>query len=215
MSRDERQLMIPGPVGQLEISVNHHPDCKRCAIICHPHPQGGGTMSNKVVTTLAKGYQLSDFTTVRFNYRGVGKSEGDYADGLGETEDLVAVTNWVKEHFKHLNLHYAGFSFGTFVVLNALQKLPNPQSIQSVILIAPPVERMDYHVAYMPKPCLLVQCDDDEIVSAETTYDWIESLYEADRPDVIRFQGAGHFFHGRLVELRKAQIQWLSEHVTT
>ena len=144
MSREERVHLIPGPSGQLEISVNHHPNSRHCAIVCHPHPQHGGTMTNKVVTTLAKGYQLRDFTTIRFNYRGVGQSEGEYAEGLGETDDLLTVIKWARDHFPRLSLHLAGFSFGTFVTLNAIQQMAEANSIQSVILVAPPIARFKY-----------------------------------------------------------------------
>lgn len=215
MSRDERVHLIAGPTGQIEISVNHHPDDRYCAIVCHPHPQHGGTMNNKVVTTLAKGYQLTHFTTIRFNYRGVGQSAGEYAEGLGETDDLLAVIAWAKQHFQQLPLHLAGFSFGTFVTLNAIQQLPEPSVVKSVILVAPPIARFKYDIKTYPKPWLVFQCDDDEVVSAQDVYEWIDAMIEDHKPELVRFQQAGHFFHGRLVELRSQQVEWLQKHVTT
>ena len=197
---------IQGPAGQLELSINQQNDGALYAVICHPHPQQGGTMHNKVVTTLARAYQKQGMNTICFNYRGVGKSEGIYGKGYGESDDLQAVLAWLLREKKEITLHLAGFSFGTFVVLHTLQSLTTP--VESVVLVAPPVHNFECEFQKYPTPCLIVQSEDDEVVPAEKVYEWIDAI-DLFQPTVKSFSKAGHFFHGYLVELRTLIITWL------
>src|SRR5579883_2897349 len=115
----EMTFTIPASHGVLEILTSpaqeNIPEKNITAIICHPHPLHGGTMTNKVVTTLAKTFRDLGMRTVRFNFRGVGKSEGAFAEGIGETDDLLAVVKWAQTTCSNDKLWLAGFSFGAFV----------------------------------------------------------------------------------------------------
>src|SRR5690348_488965 len=111
----EATLILPGPVGDLDVIATNHEQANNTtpiAIVCHPHPLHGGTMNNKVVTTLARTFKDLGLRSVRFNFRGVGKSGGIYDHGVGECKDLIAVIDWVKKIFPQAPIWLAGFSFG-------------------------------------------------------------------------------------------------------
>src|SRR3989344_2015888 len=131
-------LMLPGPVGPLE-AVTACPETERkptaTAVICHPHPQHGGTMHNKVVTTLARAFEMAGARSVRFNFRGVGRSEGVFGDSVGETEDAIAVLEWVRERRPDDELWLAGFSFGAAIALRAATRFP----VARLVTVAPAV----------------------------------------------------------------------------
>lgn len=198
----QQAFLLTGPVGELEVITNQ-PDQPRnaVAIICHPHPLHSGTMNNKVVTTLARTFQDLNFKTVRFNFRGVGKSVGTYAEGIGETEDLLAIVHWVKSVCPDDDIWLAGFSFGAAVVARAATLIP----IAGLVTVAPPVPR--FHLKELPAitcPWIVVQGEEDEIVVPADVYTWIENLNP--KPILIRMPDVGHFFHGQLLELRQ-QLQ--------
>lgn len=176
------------------------------AVICHPHPQKGGTMHNKVVTTLHKAFHASNMHTIRFSYRGVGKSEGNYDHGQGEVADLVTVLAWVTQNCAALPLYLAGFSFGAYISYCLAARAD--QKIRQLISIAPPVQYPLFHSLPQPSyPWLVVQGDADEIVDANAVYAWLEKLGNPAR--VVRFPNTGHFFHGKLVELKTQLIKQL------
>ena len=194
-------LLLPGPAGAIEIACGvPEADARNgVAIICHPHPLQGGTMFNKVVTTLDRGLVELGLATVRFNFRGVGKSEGEHDEGRGESEDLAAVAAWVQREKPGAVLWLAGFSFGSYVVLRTASRLAPAQ----VILIAPPVGRWDFSDIEWPTcPVLIVQGEDDDIVDAQAVYAWAET--QTPPPTLVRMPETGHFFHRRLIDLRGA-----------
>ena len=194
-------LLLPGPAGAIEIACGVPESDARngVAIVCHPHPLQGGTMFNKVVTTLDKGLVELGLSTVRFNFRGVGRSEGEYDEGRGESDDLVAIAEWVRHEKPDAALWLAGFSFGSYVVLRALSRLSPAQ----VILIAPPVGRWDFSVVTWPAcPVLIVQGDADDVVDAAAVSDW--AAQQTPPPTLVRMADTGHFFHRRLIDLRGA-----------
>jgi len=194
----EPTQLISGPAGKLELIVAEPIGEARGAwgIVCHPHPLMGGTMHNKVVTTLTKTFQHLGLHTVRFNFRGVGKSEGDFDQAQGEIEDLLAVIKWVESE-KQQAIWLAGFSFGAYITAKVMTEIPVTKSI----LVAPPVENfpMQDLPAFL-SPWVLVQGDKDEIVPAEKVFFWAEN--REPQPTVLRFPEATHFFHGQLNELR-------------
>ncbi len=195
---DIRKLRLDGPAGSLEALVEGPPAAPRAVgVICHPHPLHGGTMHNKVVHTLARALLGLDGVTVRFNFRGVGRSEGAFADGLGELEDALAVCRWAREQFPDLPLALAGFSFGAAVALAAATR----EKPCALVTVAPPVGRLlDQEIAVPAVPWLIVQGDADELVDCEEVLRWVNTLEPG--PEVAVLSGVDHFFHGRLLELR-------------
>jgi len=194
------KLSLPGPAGVLEAATNvAEPAVARAgvAVICHPHPLQGGTMHNKVVTTLERTLRELGLATVVFNFRGTGASQGTFDDGIGETDDLLAVARWAQHVRPRDALWLAGFSFGSYVAARAAPQLP----VRQMISIAPPVGRWDFsHLASPLCPWLVVQGEADEIVDANAVYTWVAAQPEP--PALVRMPETGHFFHGRLLDLR-------------
>lgn len=195
-------ITLDGPTGALEAAIDlPEPAMARSgiAIACHPHPLQGGTMHNKVVTTVSKALVESGLAVVRFNFRGVGASAGVFDEGNGETEDLAAVAAWVRRTRPDDTLWLAGFSFGSFVALRMAKALDAAQLIQ----IAPPVGRWNFNDIALPNcPWLIVQGEADEIVDPAAVFAWIASLPQP--PQLVRMPDTGHFFHHRLIDLRGA-----------
>ena len=198
---DQATLTLAGPAGPLEVAVDRA-DSPRpvVAIVCHPLPTEGGTMHNKVVTMAARALRECGVDTVRFNFRGVGASAGSFDDGNGESDDLRAVAAWVREQRPEAALWLAGFSFGAYVSLRMAAEL-QPSGLVS---IAPPVGRSWDFASIVPPTCpwLVVQGEDDEIVDPQAVYEWAASMPRP--PDVVRMEGASHFFHRKLIDLRGA-----------
>lgn len=173
------------------------------AVICHPHPLQGGTMTNKVVHTLARACNEVGAPTVRFNYRGVGNSEGSYDEGVGETDDALAVIDWARSRWPGIPLWLAGFSFGGGVALRASVRTRTAR----LITVAPAAARATVPENLPDCPWLLIQGDADEVLPAAMVLAWARSLKVS--PEIHVLEGAGHFFHGRLIELREAVYDWL------
>ena len=194
-------VMIPGPAGDLEAVLS----CPAVAneqvtIICHPHPLHGGTLQNKVVHTIAKALHESGMHTVRFNFRGVGASEGKYDDAVGEVDDLLAVVDWVASRIPAAQIRLAGFSFGAYIALCAEGR----REVTQLVTIAPPVNLFDFTTIEQPRcPWVLIQGEQDEIVPAQQVLQWAR---EFEHVNVVPVQDAGHFFHGRLNDLREIII---------
>ena len=196
--------MIQGPLGQLEIAVNHIQDGAPYVLVCHPHPLYGGTMDNKVVTMTAKAYEDMGCNVLRFNYRGVGASEGEYGDIQGEVEDAMAVVHWLIENKSVTTFYFAGFSFGAFI---AAKVAANTQSLQGkevkhLLLIAPSVLNSPFEqVTPLGVDTSVIMGDADEVVAFDAVQDWADNLYPP--LELIVMEQAGHFFHGRLTELKQ------------
>jgi uncharacterized protein len=197
---ENTEFSLTGPAGRLECLADFpqdEPAVPATAILCHPHPRHGGTMRNKVVTIMERALRELGLATVRFNYRGVGESEGEFGDGQGETEDLLAVVDWVRRTRPDTDLWLGGFSFGAYITVKAAQDLP----VRQLISIAPPVERYGFDQFIPPNcPWLVVQGDEDDVVSPEAVMAWVEGLDQ--KPDLVVMEGTGHFFHRRLMDLR-------------
>lgn len=191
--------LIKGPVGQLELVQGKPIGEERNAIgiVCHPHPLFGGTMDNKVVTTLTKTFQCLGLHTVRFNFRGVGRSEGRFDNGKGELEDLLAVVDWMQQQHPGREIWLAGFSFGAYVAAKAATQL----TIQKLVTVAPAVQHFPMN-DLPPITCqwILVQGEQDDVVPPQEVFAWAKDRMP--KPIILRFPEAGHFFHGQLVELR-------------
>lgn len=211
LGRNESQHHIPGPAGRLEAVVTEvESDSPECfAVIGHPHPLMGGTMQNKVVHTVARALRDLGIPSIRFNFRGTGKSEGSYDEGRGETDDFLAAVAWGREQWPEAKLICAGFSFGSYVAANAARQLQEQgEAVDRLILIAPPVERMAFaEMAPFPMPTLVIQGEEDDVVAPETVYEWID--HRQPTVHLERVAGTGHFFHGCLPELKGLIQQYL------
>ena len=207
-------IILKGPAGNIEaattepkVTENQSNQKNITAIICHPHPLHGGTMNNKVVTSIARACNDLNFRTVRFNYRGVGNSEGEYADMIGETEDCLAVVRWVQQVRPDDRIVLAGFSFGSFIAANTTNKLDNDAVIY-LLNIAPAVTHADFDsLTNINCPWLVIQGEADEVISSEEVFAWAEQK----QVELIRMPNTSHFFHGKLIELRELIIQKLAK----
>ena len=193
LSQRTKKINIIGPCGDLEALLSIPEKILGVAVVCHPHPQHGGTMHNKVVTTLTKSLDILNYITIRFNYRGVGKSVGSYANGIGEVEDLLAVYSWIQNNYPNLACILAGFSFGSYICLHASLTI-NPKA---VITVAPAIFRQDYRSCEnYSGTWWLIQGGNDELTEADKVYSWAEDL--ACKNNIIKIDKASHFFHGCL-----------------
>ena len=202
-------LQLQGPVGTLEAKLEFPEDGVAprdiCAIVCHPLPTDGGTMDNKVVTTTARALRELGITTLRFNTRGTGNSDGTFDHGVGESDDLRAVATWLRAEHPTAQLWLAGFSFGSYVALKNAVEL----RADAVISIAPPVSGRgwDFSQIELPRvPWLVVMGEADEIVEPKAVFDWVDALPTP--PTLVRMPETSHFFHRKLIDLRQAIQQW-------
>jgi alpha/beta superfamily hydrolase len=199
---------IPGPAGTLEAIVDTPPgtDGTRAAVICHPHPMYGGTLTNKVVHMLARSCNELGVPSVRFNFRGVGASTGRFDEGEGETEDALAALDWVATRWPGASLWLGGFSFGGAIAIRAAAA----RDVRRLVTVAPAIQRVPIGSSALPRcPWLIVQGDNDELVDAGEIERWAGAL--AVRPQLALLRGVDHFFHGRLNELRSVVLDWLRQ----
>lgn len=196
---------VPGPAGEIECAIDapSHGQSIGTAVVCHPHPQFGGTMDNKVVQTLARALVQVGWRSVRFNFRGIGASQGAWDEGRGEIDDALAVIEATRDPARPLLL--AGFSFGGFVAASAASKLPDGAKPQRLVLVGPSTQKQQ--VPPVPADTLVIHGEADDVVPLAATLDWA-------RPQslpVIVFPGVGHFFHGQLGLLKSVVVQHLQQ----
>jgi alpha/beta superfamily hydrolase len=201
-------MSIPGPVGNLEAIVETPAtgELLGVVVVCHPHPQYGGTMHNKVAHTLARSFVRLGYAALRFNFRGTQGSEGEYDDGVGELDDALAALRWMRGEFPDGPIWLAGFSFGAAIALRAAIEVP----LDGLITVAPAVSRFANGLTSQPQcPWLIVQGDQDELVDIEETISWFNELSPG--PELAVVPEAEHFFHGRLVDLREIVTDFLQK----
>jgi alpha/beta superfamily hydrolase len=198
-SQTVRQVLA-GPSGDLELALDAPAgEPVGVAVICHPHPQHGGTMDNKVVQTLARAFLQLGHRTVRFNYRGVGASQGAWGEGVGEIDDALAVIE--RHRAPDMPFVLAGFSFGAYVASVAASRLPDDAKPQRMVLVGPSTRKQQ--VPPVPADTVVIHGEADDVVPLAATLDWA-------RPQslpVIVLPGVGHFFHGQLALLRTLVVQ--------
>lgn len=189
---------------ETQLSTPANDDGKAIAIVCHPHPLYGGSMTNKVVTTIAKALLSLNMPVIRFNFRGVGDSPGEYDHGIGETDDLATMVDWARKQYPKCKLWLAGFSFGSFVSAHYAHQHP----VDQLISIAPPVNHFDFSpFADIHCPWLIVQGDRDEVVPLKAVLAWTKGLPPS--AQLCRLPEATHFFHGQLIALKDLLIHSL------
>lgn len=185
---------ILGSVGNLEIALHlPHGEPRAIAIIAHPLPPQGGTMEHKIVSTLAKTFSELGCVALRFNFRGVGASEGVYDHGEGEVDDAIAVANYARTTFGNLPLVLSGFSFGGYVQARAAQQL-QPQHL---VLIAPAVVR--FAMPPVPDNTLVIHGESDDVIPLAAALQWARPQHLP----VVVLPDTGHFFHGRLHKIQE------------
>jgi alpha/beta superfamily hydrolase len=192
-------LFIDTPNGAIEAVVEDPGQAgPHYAVICHPHPLYGGTMDNKVVTSVARALQECSVPTLRFNFRGVGRSAGTYDQAIGETADAAAVAAWGSVRWPGRSVIVAGFSFGGYVALRLAAQI----AVDRLIAVAPAILRFDANATAPHCPFTIIQGDADDVVDPRALIAWASSLSPPPRLRVL--PGVGHFFHGRLHDLRDA-----------
>lgn len=202
------RLRITGPAGALEALLEAPAELAVTgrAVVCHPHPLHGGTLENKVVHMLARSFVAQGFSTLRFNFRGVGDSEGTFDEGNGELADVLAAVSWMRESGPQLPLWLAGFSFGAAMAVRAAVAC-EPAGLISV---APAISRFASNFSSQPKcPWLILQGDQDELVDIEETIAWVNTLDPG--PELEIFPQTEHFFHGKLIPLRDSVESFIQE----
>lgn len=192
-ARGVERFEITGPVGAIEIVLDIPAAAPQgVALVCHPHPLQGGTLDNKVVQTLARAFARLGYAAARFNFRGVGRSAGTFDEGIGETEDALAVLAHVGTRFGDaLPVALAGFSFGSFVQTRVAERV----HAEGLVLVGPAVNR--FPLQRVQAGTVVVHGEEDDVVPLADVFGWA-------RPQqlpVVVFPGCGHFFHGRLPQL--------------
>lgn len=202
MLNRETPVFIPGPCGQLEALSLEVPDARGVALICHPSPVQGGTMLNKVVSTVQRTARDAGYHTLRFNYRGVGASAGSHDMASGEVDDAEAVVAWLRAQYPGLSLTLLGFSFGGFVAAALAGRLEDQgQAVAQLFMLAPAVQRLT--VDNPPPqhcPLTLIQPEVDEVIDPQQVYAWSAGLGRAH--ELLKVAECGHFFHGKLTDLK-------------
>ena len=205
MNIHTKKLEVVGPVGRLQVQRDQpEGESRGAAFICHPHPLFGGTMDNKVVQTLARAFVLCGWTALRFNFRGVGTSEGVHDEGRGEAQDLLALVEALAPTGP---LALAGFSFGSFVTAQALQSLWTAREVQRIVLVGTAASR--FQVPPLPPEShdrtLVVHGEADDTVPLASVLDWARPQFLP----VTVIPGVEHFFHGQLPLLKNLVVRHL------
>ncbi len=211
MSKHER-ILVDGPAGKIEVFVEDHDNPQGIALIAHPHPLFGGTADNKVVTTLARAFREQGCITLRPNFRGVGKSEGEHDHGDAETDDLLALHAWARARYapvamdaavSPLPVYLAGFSFGAYVTTRLARRLAAVgDPAQWLVLVGTAAGFVEgartYETEAVAPDTLVIHGAADETVRLANVLAWAEPL----EIPVVVVPGADHFFHRRLHLIR-------------
>lgn len=202
MNRATRRQFVAGVAGAIECAIDEPAGAPRgVAVLCHPHPQFGGTLDNKVVLTIARSFVQLGWRAVRFNFRGVGASAGRWDQGRGEVDDALAVVAALRE--PALPLALGGFSFGGYVAAQVAARLPAGERAQRLVLVAPATSHFD--LPAVPADTVVIHGDADDIVPLEATLAWARPL----ALPVIVLPGVGHLFHGQITRLKTELLQAL------
>lgn len=202
MPRRIESLFIPGPAGRLEALLEEPEDAapREIALICHPHPQHGGTMHNKVVYRIARGLRRSGAVALRFNYRGVNLSEGEYDHGVGEVDDARAALSYLREAYPDLPFTLAGFSFGSRIILKIAC---GGVGARRAIAVGFPTRQRDTAFLYRcPVRRYFIQSTNDEFGPLAEIQSLVAGLPEPKQ--LITIPAGDHFFAGSLEALEAA-----------
>ncbi|MGF1606506.1 MAG: alpha/beta hydrolase [Rhodothalassiaceae bacterium] len=210
------EIIFNGPDGRLE--GRYAPGASPTSpvgLVLHPHPQYGGTMNNKVVYHLYSIFAERGFATLRFNFRGVGRSQGSFDNGVGELSDAASALDWLQTYNPNANGAWiAGFSFGAWIAMQLLMRRPE---VRGFLSVAPPANMYDFSfLAPCPSSGLIIHGDKDEIVPADSVTKLVEKLRQQKQITVEQqtMAGAGHFFEGQLDDLKQRCGDYLDRRLT-
>ncbi|MBN9463008.1 MAG: alpha/beta hydrolase [Burkholderiales bacterium] len=208
MNAGTRTLLIDGPAGAIDVALDTPAVAPTgVAVVAHPHPLYGGTRDNKVAQTLARALRDLGYLCWRPNFRGVGQSAGRFDEGIGETDDLLAVVDHALAHAASAGLAQprlvlAGFSFGSFVQVRVAARLrERGRPAHRLVLVGTAAARFD--VEAVPPDTLVVHGENDETVPLKDVFDWARPQ---DLPVVV-LPGADHFFHRKLTLLKRVVLE--------
>jgi uncharacterized protein len=204
--RPLRHIDLYSDAGRLEALYRDLMDPVATAVICHPHPLGGGTLHNKVVFRVARGLENANVATLRFNFRGVGASGGRHEEGAGETKDVVAAIEWMRQKHPGLKRIVGGFSFGAWVASRVACELPD---VAAIFLIGTPINRYDFnYLRDCDKPMLFLHGTQDKYGDVEKLDKLVGTLRNAQSVIVT---GADHFFTKQLDAVDETLRSWAEE----
>ena len=205
MNKFSKRFFLDGHAGKMECLLDLPEDAPRgIALVAHPHPLYGGTMENKVTQTLARTFVTLGYATARFNFRGVGQSEGEHDRGHGEVDDMLVMLRHMQAQYPGLPVALSGFSFGTFVQSQLHARLVNegePDTIERMVLVGTAAGK--WPMPSVPEDTILIHGELDDTITLQMVFDWA-------RPQeipVIVIPGADHFFHRRLNPIKNLVIQ--------
>jgi len=204
IAKRSEMVFIPGPEGDLEGIFSYiSKNISHLAVLCHPHPLYGGTMHNKVIYSIATALNQIGYATIRFNFRGVGRSSGSFNHGIGEQQDVLAVIDHFDRLYPDAVKVLGGFSFGAKVGLMAAAR---DQRISAIIGAGITVDVADFSFLLdYDKPKLIIQGTEDQYGNRDSLKEWFAKLSEPKK--LVLIEGAVHLFDGRLTELKNAIVQ--------
>ncbi|MBD8629311.1 alpha/beta fold hydrolase [Oxalobacteraceae sp. CFBP 8753] len=203
MNIHSQKFYLDGDAGKMQCLLDLPDDAPRgIALVAHPHPLYGGTMENKVAQTLARTFVTLGYAVARFNFRGVGESEGVYDDGKGEVDDMAIMYEHMRARYPDLPVTLAGFSFGTFVQAQfALRLEAEGRAPERLVLVGTAAGK--WPMPPVPQHTILIHGEQDDTITMQQVFDWARPL---DVP-VIIIPGADHFFHRRLGHIKNLVVQ--------
>ena len=210
-------LLIPGPEGKIEAKYSHNnKDDSPIVILLHPDPSKGGTMHTKIIFKMYKIFAKAGFSTIRFNFRGVGKSEGVHDDGEGELSDAACVLDWLQQYNTNSKICWvAGFSFGAWIAMQLLMRRPE---ITGFVSVSPPANLRDFSfLAPCPSSGLIMHGDKDNIASYDSAKILVEKLQQQKKVD-IKFKpvkGADHFYESHSNEFDEILNEYINQIIGT
>lgn len=209
---NSKEINLNGPAGNLEAQLAEPTDSPiACAVLCHPHPQYGGSMHDAVLATAESQFTQHNVSSLRFNFRGVGNSEGSYDNGIGEADDIKAATQWMQQQHPKLPCILLGYSFGAAAAWRAASAdAHNAPNLAGLWLVAPPVAMLDMTGTPPQSPIRLFHPDADDFTSLDTLRRWSEAL-PSDAPALEVIAGANHFFGGAQESLATALAKHISQ----
>jgi alpha/beta superfamily hydrolase len=201
----EKSIEIQGPAGIIEANYRTCEDATRAALVCHPHPLYGGSMYDAVVACMCRAAAQLNIASLSFNFRGVGKSQGQHDQGIGEVEDVVFLSRWLKDQQGIEAIYLGGYSFGAMIALNAASELDVP--LEHLMLIAPPIQ-VDSGSLEVSCPTTIIAGKQDNIVDVGAVQNWLST---ANSPaELIELEAADHFFMGFHQEIESALVERLA-----